>query len=141
MSDFQPLSADQTQRFITNVSFDSAGLIAAIAQDYESGKILMLAWMNAEALAETLQTGQVCYYSRSRKKLWRKGETSGQTQQLHEARLDCDGDAILLLIHQKGVACHTGRESCFYQGITPEGIKETEAPKISPDELYGSSKH
>lgn len=93
------------------------GLIAAIAQQHGSGEVLMLAWMNRQALTETLTTGQVCYWSRSRRQLWRKGESSGHWQQLVEARLDCDGDAVLLIVDQQGPACHTGRPTCFYNAI------------------------
>lgn len=95
--------------------FDSNGLIAAIAQDHSSGEVLMLAWMNAEALAETLRTGQAVYWSRSRQKLWRKGEESGHTQRVLEVRVDCDQDAVLLKVEQKGPACHTNARSCFYR--------------------------
>ncbi|MCB8875541.1 phosphoribosyl-AMP cyclohydrolase [Acidisoma silvae] len=119
------------------VSFNADGLVAAIAQQHDTGEVLMMAWMNAEALAETLSTGRVCYYSRSRGKLWRKGESSGQTQALIDLRIDCDGDALLLLVDQSGVACHTGRRSCFYRAARPEGLVEIAAPEISPDALYG----
>ncbi|OPA96860.1 phosphoribosyl-AMP cyclohydrolase [Pseudomonas fluorescens] len=97
--------------------WNSDGLIAAIAQQHGSGEVLMLAWMNRQALNETLATGQVCYWSRSRQQLWRKGEISGHWQQLVEARLDCDGDAVLLIVDQRGPACHTGRPTCFYNAI------------------------
>ena len=97
--------------------WNSAGLIAAIAQQHRSGEVLMLAWMNRQALKETLANGQVCYWSRSRQQLWRKGESSGNGQQLIEARLDCDGDAVLLIVDQQGPACHTGRPTCFYNAI------------------------
>ncbi len=97
--------------------WNSDGLIAAIAQQHRSGEVLMLAWMNRQALSETLATGQVCYWSRSRQQLWRKGESSGHWQQLVEARLDCDGDAVLLIVDQQGPACHTGRPTCFYNAI------------------------
>ena len=97
--------------------WNSDGLIAAIAQQHGSGEVLMLAWMNRQALKETLDTGQVCYWSRSRQQLWRKGESSGHWQQLVEARLDCDGDAVLLIVNQLGPACHTGRPTCFYNAI------------------------
>ncbi len=100
---------------LNQISFGPAGLIAAIAQQHDTGEVLMLAWMNRDAVAETLATGQVCYWSRSRGALWRKGETSGHIQRLVEARLDCDGDALLLLIDQTGAACHTGERSCFYR--------------------------
>ena len=99
------------------LKFDAEGLIPAIAQQHDSGEVLMLAWMSREAVEETLATGRVCYWSRSRRKLWRKGETSGQVQRLVEMRLDCDGDALLLKVDQTGVACHTGRRSCFYRAI------------------------
>ena len=99
------------------VAWNSDGLIAAIAQQHGSGEVLMLAWMNRQALTETLATGQVCYWSRSRGQLWRKGESSGHWQQLVEARLDCDGDAVLLIVDQQGPACHTGRPTCFYNAI------------------------
>lgn len=136
MSDYTPPASAVIETLLESVKFDENGLIAAMAQAADDGTLLMLAWMNREALAETLQTGRVCYYSRSRKKLWRKGETSGQQQQLVSARLDCDGDAILLLVRQTGVACHTGRLSCFYNEVTPDGFRDTEAPRISPEALY-----
>ena len=117
--------------------FDAAGLVAAVAQQHDSGEVLMLAWMNAEAVAETLRTGQVCYYSRSRGRLWRKGESSGQTQRLVELRVDCDGDALLLRVDQHGVACHTGRRSCFYRAAGEVGLIETMAPAVDPKTLYG----
>ena len=104
------------------LAWNSDGLIAAIAQQYGSGEVLMLAWMNRQALDETLATGQVCYWSRSRRRLWRKGESSGHKQQLVQARLDCDGDAVLLIVDQQGPACHTGRPSCFYNAIDGDHI-------------------
>lgn len=125
------------QRTLENVAFNKDGLICAIAQD-EQRHILMLAWMNQEALTETLTTGRVCYYSRSRQSLWRKGETSGQEQTLLSADFDCDMDAVLLTVQQKGVACHTGRRSCFYQRVTPDGLIENSTPEISPEHLYRS---
>ncbi|MFT8769179.1 MAG: phosphoribosyl-AMP cyclohydrolase [Gluconobacter cerinus] len=121
---------------VSQTKFDANGLISAIAQDTKS-VILMLAWMNADALRETLLTGRVCYWSRSRQSLWRKGETSGQQQHLIEARLDCDMDAVLMIVDQTGVACHTGRRSCFYHGVTPDGLRDTAQPEISTKELYG----
>ena len=100
------------------VRFDSAGLIPAIAQDAGSGQILMVAWMNAESLAETAQSGRAVFWSRSRKRLWRKGEESGHVQRVQELRLDCDGDVILLKVEQLGgIACHTGRASCFFRRL------------------------
>ena len=106
------------------LAFDQDGLIPAIAQDARTGTVLMMAWMNAEAVAETVRTGQAVYYSRSRKRLWRKGEESGHTQEIHDIRLDCDGDVLLLSVTQHGgIACHTGRERCFYRRLdaTPDG--------------------
>ncbi|MCC7281331.1 MAG: phosphoribosyl-AMP cyclohydrolase, partial [Acetobacteraceae bacterium] len=97
------------------VRFGPDGLVPAIAQAHGSGEVLMLAWMNAEALEATIRTGRATYFSRSRKGLWRKGETSGQVQHVRDIRLDCDGDAVLLLVDQVGVACHTGRRSCFFR--------------------------
>ncbi len=100
--------------------YDANGLVAAIAQDVRSGEVLMLAWMNAEALRLTLETGQATYWSRSRGKLWRKGEESGHTQRVIEARIDCDQDAVLLRVEQTGAACHTGERSCFYRRINAD---------------------
>jgi phosphoribosyl-AMP cyclohydrolase len=100
------------------ITFNADGLIAAIAQCVDTGQVLMLAWMNAEALALTLETKQVTYFSRSRQALWRKGETSGHTQELISAHLDCDGDGVLLKIKQTGPACHTGTQSCFFWDLT-----------------------
>jgi phosphoribosyl-AMP cyclohydrolase len=116
--------------------FDAQGLIAAIAQQHDSGEVLMLAWMNRAALAETLATGRVCYFSRSRGGLWRKGETSGQVQTLVELRVDCDGDAVLLLVAQSGVACHTGHRTCFYRAVRQGALAEIAAPLIAPERLY-----
>lgn len=118
--------------------FDARGLIPAIAQQHDSGEILMMAWMNAEAIAETLASGRVCYFSRSRNGLWRKGETSGQVQHLKEMRLDCDGDTLLLLVDQSGVACHTGRRNCFFRAMRNGALVEIAAPLIAPEALYGA---
>lgn len=101
--------------FIRTVTFDTAGLVPAIAQDAKTGEVLMLAWMNREALQRTLDTGDVTYWSRSRKELWRKGATSGHTQRLIEAYVDCDGDTIMLKVEQTGPACHTGAPTCFFR--------------------------
>lgn len=103
---------------LDEVKYNADGLIAAIAQCAETEAVLMLAWMNADALAQTLVTGQVTYFSRSRQALWRKGETSGHTQELVSAHLDCDVDAVLLKIIQTGPACHTGAQSCFFRNLT-----------------------
>lgn len=105
------------------VPWNPEGLIAAIAQQYDTREVLMLAWMNHAALDETLATRRVCYWSRSRQTLWRKGETSGHHQTLIEARFDCDGDALLLLVDQQGPACHTGRPNCFYNAVHDEFVE------------------
>jgi phosphoribosyl-AMP cyclohydrolase len=104
--------------------FDADGLVAAIAQDADTGEVLMLAWMNAEALEQTLLSGRAVYWSRSRNALWRKGDTSGHEQHVVEVRVDCDQDAVLLRVRQTGAACHTGRRACFYRVATPSGLKK-----------------
>ena len=123
---------------LDQVRFDAGGLIAAVAQQHDTGEVLMLAWMNRAALAETIETGRVCYWSRSRSRLWRKGESSGQVQRLVELRLDCDRDAVLLLVDQTGVACHTGRLSCFYDALRDGALVATSEPLVSPEQLYGA---
>ncbi|HLR81728.1 MAG TPA: phosphoribosyl-AMP cyclohydrolase [Paenalcaligenes sp.] len=115
---------DASMSWLTQVQFDAQGLIPAIAQDWQSGKVLMVAWMNATALEHTVQSRKATYWSRSRQKLWHKGEESGHEQIVHDIRMDCDADVILLSVEQKGgIACHTGRESCFYQQLQegPDG--------------------
>jgi phosphoribosyl-AMP cyclohydrolase len=131
------MSKDDTAPILDAVRFDAAGLVPAIAQQHDTGEVLMLAWMDRAALAETLATGRVCYFSRSRRALWRKGETSGQVQHLKELRLDCDGDTLLLLVEQTGVACHTGRRSCFYRATRDGELVEIMAPRADPATLYG----
>lgn len=122
---------------IAQIAFNAEGLVPAVAQQHDTGEVLMLAWMNRESLRETLRTGEVCYWSRSRLKLWRKGESSGQTQRLIELRLDCDGDTLLLAVDQNGVACHTGRRNCFFRALR-DGRIATIAPVIvDPTTLYG----
>ncbi|NQV48333.1 MAG: phosphoribosyl-AMP cyclohydrolase [Rhodospirillaceae bacterium] len=118
------------------LKFNGDGLIPAIAQQHDSGEVLMMAWMNREAVFETLQTGQACYYSRSRGKLWRKGESSGQTQAVMNFRWDCDGDTVLLLVEQTGVACHTGRHNCFFNAVSDGKPAIIAEPEVDPDELY-----
>jgi phosphoribosyl-AMP cyclohydrolase len=118
------------------LKFDENGLMPAIAQQYDTKEVLMLAWMNEQALEETLQTGRVCYWSRSRQNYWRKGEESGQIQVLKELRLDCDGDAILLLVDQTGPACHSGRRSCFYTAVKSGEAEILTDPLIDPETLY-----
>jgi len=122
---------------LASLKLNADGLIPAIAQQHNSGEVLMMAWMNREALEETLATGRVCYWSRSRGALWRKGESSGQIQQLKEARLDCDGDTLLLLVDQTGPACHTGRKSCFYNAIRKDRVEVMSEPLVDPVLLYG----
>jgi len=118
------------------IRFDQRGLVPALAQQHDTGEALMLAWMNEAALRETLATGRVCYWSRSRGALWRKGETSGQVQRLIELRLDCDGDALLLLVDQTGVACHTGRRSCFFRAARDGAWAEVAPVLVAPGDLY-----
>ncbi len=118
------------------IAFDANGLVPAIAQQHDTGEVLMLAWMDRAAVAETLATGRVCYFSRSRQRLWRKGESSGQFQHLVELRIDCDGDAVLLLVRQDGVACHTGRRDCFFRAARDGRLVEIADPLVSPEELY-----
>jgi phosphoribosyl-AMP cyclohydrolase len=110
------------------IRFDTAGLVPAVAQQHDTGEVLMVAWMTRAAIEETLATGRVCYFSRTRNALWRKGETSGQVQYLKELRIDCDGDTVLLLVDQHGVACHTGRRSCFYRAVRSGELVEIAAP-------------
>jgi phosphoribosyl-AMP cyclohydrolase len=119
------------------VTFDDAGLVPAIAQQHDTGEVLMMAWMNEAALRATLATGEVHYWSRSRNSLWHKGETSGQTQKLVDFRIDCDGDTVLVLVDQTGVACHTGRRTCFFRSVRDGGIAEIEPVLVQPSTLYG----
>ena len=116
--------------------FDQHGLLPAIAQQHDSGEVLMMAWMNRDAVVETLKTGRSCYWSRSRQALWRKGDTSGQIQKLVEFRVDCDGDTILLRVDQTGVACHTGRRSCFFNAVRDDAVTVIADVEIDPRELY-----
>ncbi len=122
---------------LEQLPFNEQGLLPAIAQQFDTGEVLMMAWMNRESLVETLNTGRVCYWSRSRGKLWRKGESSGQVQQLREMRFDCDGDTILMQVDQTGPACHTGRRSCFYNAVRGDRLEVISEPLIDPDSLYG----
>ncbi len=119
--------------------FDKGGgILPAIAQDAQTGEVLMLAFMNAESYAETLATGRAVYFSRSRNRLWRKGEESGNVQLVREVRIDCDGDAILLKVEQVGgAACHTGHRSCFYRRVTKEGLEVVGTPLFDPAQVYG----
>ncbi|MBA4502980.1 phosphoribosyl-AMP cyclohydrolase [Marinobacterium marinum] len=128
------MSAD----WLEQIKWDEKGLIPAIAQDHRSGRVLMVAWMNEEALRLTVEEDRAIYWSRSRNRLWRKGEESGHVQKLHELRLDCDGDVILLSVEQLGaIACHTGRESCFYRVLRADGEWETvDDVRRNPEEIY-----
>ena len=115
------------QQMLAAIKFDAQGLVPAIAQQHGSGEVLMMAYMDRDAVAETMRTGRVCYWSRSRKAPWRKGDTSGHIQQLVELRVDCDGDTLLVEVEQTGVACHTGRHNCFFRAIRDNKL-ETIAP-------------
>jgi phosphoribosyl-ATP pyrophosphohydrolase/phosphoribosyl-AMP cyclohydrolase len=117
---------------IDNIKFDDRGLVPAIIQDYKSGQVLMLAYMNEESLQKTIESGQTWFYSRSRQELWHKGATSGNTQEVKNIRYDCDGDTILVKVEQTGVACHTGNYSCFYRGIN-----EQDDEIFNPEKIYG----
>jgi len=123
---------------LDRIVFDKDGLVPVIAQQHDTGEVLMLAWMNRAAVDETLRTGRVCYWSRSRKALWRKGESSGQVQRLVELRVDCDQDCLLALVDQTGVACHTGRRSCFFTAIRNGTIAEVGTVLVDPAKLYGA---
>ncbi|MBL6933924.1 MAG: phosphoribosyl-AMP cyclohydrolase [Alphaproteobacteria bacterium] len=131
------MSEDNSDTILEAIAFDGDGLVPAIAQQDGSGEVLMMAWMNAEAVRETLATGEVCYWSRSRASLWRKGESSGQTQKLVDMRLDCDGDTLLLLVDQKGVACHTGRRNCFFRALRGGRLETIAEVEVDPETLYG----
>jgi phosphoribosyl-AMP cyclohydrolase len=123
------------ERALAEIRFGPDGLVPAVAQQHDSGEVLMLAWMNRDAVRASLSEGRACYWSRSRGRLWRKGETSGQVQRLCELRLDCDGDALLLLVDQTGVACHTGRRSCFFRGWRDGGWAVLSKPLAAPEAL------
>ncbi len=129
--------AKGTAAIIDAIVFNDDGLVPAIAQQADSGEVLMLAWMDRAAVEETLKTGFAHYYSRSRGALWKKGESSGQVQALRDFRLDCDGDTVLLLVDQKGVACHTGRHNCFFRAPRDNGLGDIHPVITSPDQLYG----
>lgn len=130
------MGQEKIDEILAALVFNGDGLIPAIAQQYDTGEILMLAWVNRDSLVESLTTGNATYWSRSRQSLWRKGETSGQTQKIKDIRLDCDGDTILFLVDQTGVACHTGRRTCFYRSISAEGIAIIAPIATDPADLY-----
>lgn len=121
---------------LQTIKFNDDGLVPAIAQQHDTGEVLMFAWMNREAVAETLRTNRACYWSRSRGKLWRKGEESGHVQVLVEMRLDCDADAVLLEVDQTGVACHTGRHNCFFTAVRQDSLQTIADVQIDPETVY-----
>ncbi len=124
--------------WLSEVRWDENGLVPVIAQDYQSGEILMFAWMNREALAATATDRVAVYWSRSRKKLWRKGEESGHTQKVHDIRLDCDEDVVLIKVEQAGgIACHTGRQSCFYRKLDQDSWQADQPVLKDPKSIYG----
>lgn len=130
------ISKEVINSLLKKARFNDQGLIPAIAQQHDSGEVLMMAWMSADAIRETLNSGRVCYFSRSRNALWKKGETSGQVQKLIAMRLDCDADCLLVLVDQTGVACHTGRRNCFFHEVRPDGLIINSDVEISPQDLY-----
>ncbi len=128
--------SDAIERALDQITFDANGLVPAIAQQHDTGEVLMVAWMNRDSVRISLEEGRACYWSRSRQALWRKGESSGQVQALKELRLDCDGDTVLLLVDQTGVACHTGRRNCFFRAWRGGGWVEIAEPLVTPEKLY-----
>lgn len=135
-------SGVDSEILVSKVKFNEAGLVPAIAQQWDTKEVLMMAWMNAESIGETMREGRAVYYSRSRKQLWRKGDTSGQIQILRDIVLDCDGDTVLLSVDQVGAACHTGRRSCFFTAFRPPmGEAQIIADVLmDPKELYKQEK-
>ncbi len=134
MSDDTDTAVDEV---VQAIRFNDDGLVPAIAQQHDTGEVLMMAWMNRDAVAETLRTGWVFYWSRSRAQLWRKGESSGQVQTVKDFRWDCDADTVLVLVDQKGVACHTGRRNCFFNAFRDGRAEVIAEVEIDPEELYG----
>ena len=131
------MSDNNTQPWLDEVQWDDKGLVPAIAQEAGSGRILMVAWMNRDALAETAASGRAVYWSRSRGRLWRKGEESGHAQRVSELRLDCDGDVVVLVVEQQGgIACHTGRHSCFFRRLEDGAWKIVEPVLKDPAKIY-----
>ncbi|ACY47708.1 phosphoribosyl-AMP cyclohydrolase [Rhodothermus marinus] len=125
------------QALLEAVRFNEQGLVPAIAQDAETGEILMVAYMNKDTLRQTLETGRMTYWSRSRQEVWVKGATSGHTQEVREVRIDCDGDVLLFKVKQNGgAACHTGHRSCFYRKLEGDRLVEADAPVFDPAQVY-----
>ena len=138
----QERSEQAMSNWLDEIKWTSDGLVPAIAQDWKTGRVLMMAWMNRESLQLTVDEGRAIYWSRSRGKLWRKGEESGHVQKLHELRLDCDADVIILLVEQLGgIACHTGRESCFYRVYENGGWTTVDPVIKDPDAIYDHKGH
>jgi len=130
-----------SESWLSKVNWSADGLVTVVAQDAGTGRVLMVAWMDREALRRTAESGEAVYWSRSRRKLWHKGEESGHVQKVKEVRLDCDGDVILLLVEQQGgIACHTGRASCFFSRLEHGEWTETDAVLKHPDEIYQKRK-
>lgn len=117
------------------IKFDAQGLVPAIAQQHDTGEVLMMAWMDRNAVAETMRAGRACYWSRSRRAPWRKGDTSGHIQSLVDLRVDCDGDTLLVLVEQTGVACHTGRHNCFFRAIRDGAVEEIAPVIVDMDKI------
>ena len=134
------MTSENTATLLQAVRWNDQGLVPAVAQDAANGDVLMLAWMNAEALQRTAETGRAVYWSRSRQALWSTGESSGNVQLLRELRLDCDGDTVLLRVEQLGgVACHTGRRHCFYRRWSGDNWEVTDPVLKSPESMYGNT--
>ena len=133
------MPTQQTPSWLDAVTWNADGLVTAIAQDHKTGRVLMVAWMNHEALAQTAQRGEAVYWSRSRQKLWHKAEESGHVQAVHEIRLDCDADVIVLQVEQRGgIACHTGRASCFYRVLKDGEWQVVDTVLKDPAQIYGA---
>ena len=123
--------------FIDSLKFNDAGLIPAIIQEEGAGRVLMMAWMNADSIRDTIETGKTHFWSRSRQKYWMKGESSGNTQQVQDVAYDCDGDTLLIQVEQVGAACHEGFKSCFFRSVKEDAGVVTEERLVDPEELYG----
>ena len=122
---------------LEKLKFDGNGLVPAIIQDQSTGRVLMMAWMNKDSLRKTIETGKTWFWSRSRKKYWMKGETSGHVQQVKDVAFDCDGDVVLIQVEQVGAACHEGYKSCFFRSIHEDEVKQTEEKLVDPEKVYG----
>ena len=129
---YRPAAIDS---MVAAITFDAQGLVPAIAQQHDTGEVLMMAWMDRAAVEETMRSGRVCYWSRSRQAPWRKGDTSGHIQTLVDFRVDCDGDTLLVLVDQSGVACHTGRHNCFFRAIRQGALEEIAPVLVDMDKL------